>query len=311
MTLTKAFTGVHAALLTPRTQDGTLDIDALQRLVRFLLSRGVTAFAVNGATGEFCLTTAHELRAMLRAVRDAGANTILSGVGSTSVSGAMELSTIAADEAADGLLLSMPYFFRYSQGDLETYCRTVVSRSPLPALLYNLPQFSSGLDKQTVRRLITEESNIIGIKDSSGSLEILRDLKAHGVNALKIVGNDSVLAQALTEGICDGVVSGVACALPELILDLFQQAIGSNGFLRASQLLEDVVQQLDQFPAPWALKWAAEAREIIPATFALPISDARTAQANAFSSWLKNWISTEQLGSMYPRKTAATSQVAS
>ena len=295
MSLTKQFSGVHAALLAPRTQEGTLDIDALQRLIRFLLSKGVTAFAVNGATGEFCITTATELRAVLRAVRDAGADKILCGVGSATVAGAKELCSIAADEAADGLLLPMPYFFRYNQDDLETYCRTVASHTPLPTLLYNLPQFSSGLDKETVRRLITGNTNIVGIKDSSGSLDILRDLKEHGVDASKIVGNDSVLAQALREGVCDGVVSGVACALPELIVDLWKQTSGSGEFLRSTRLLEEVITQLDKFPVPWALKWAVEAREIAPATFALPVSEARATQANEFSSWLRNWLCVEHI----------------
>ena len=220
---------------------------------------------------------------------------MLCGVGSATVAGAMELCSVAADEGAHGLLLPMPYFFRYSQDDLETFCRTVARQTQLPTLLYNLPQFSSGLEKQTVRRLITENENIVGIKDSSGSLEILRDLKEHKVDACKIIGNDSVVAEALAEGTCDGVVSGVACALPELLLKLFQQEIGSNEFLRSARLLDEIIAQLDRFPVPWALKWAVEARGIAPATFAQPISDARATQAIEFSSWLKQWLRTANI----------------
>ena len=91
-------------------------------------------------------------------------------------------------------------------------------------LLYNLPQFTSGLSKETVRRLILEVPNIIGIKDSSGSLDILSDLTAHNVETCRIVGNDSALALALTQRVCDGVVSGVACALPETIQALYAEA---------------------------------------------------------------------------------------
>ncbi|GGA53654.1 hypothetical protein GCM10011507_00980 [Edaphobacter acidisoli] len=202
----------------------------------------------------------------------------------------MELCAVASDEGADGLLLPMPYFFRYAQEDLDIYCRTVASCTRLPVLLYNLPQFSSGLEKPTVRQLIAETENIVGIKDSSGSLEILRDLKDHGIDACRIVGNDSVLAKALSEGVCDGVVSGVACALPELILDIFQQTVASKEFHRSTHLLAELIKQLDQFPVPWALKWAVETRGIAPATFAQPITNERASQANEFSSWLKNWL---------------------
>ncbi len=96
-------------------------------------------------------------------------------------------------------------------------------------------------------------------------LDILRDLTAHGVDTCRIVGNDSVLAPALIEGICDGVVSGVATALPEVILELYgqNQQTGSAEFRRASRLLDEFIAQLEPFPTPWGLKWIVEARGIL------------------------------------------------
>ena len=288
----KQFSGVYAALLTPRTPDGAVDANALQNLVRFLLSKGVESFAVNGATGEFCMTTAPELRSLLRAVRDAGADAtrILCGVGSSSTRGVKELASIAADEGAAALLLPMPYFFRYAQEDLELYCRTVANSARLPLLLYNLPQFSSGLDKDTVHKLISETENIVGIKDSSGELDILRDLSNRRVDGSRIVGNDTVLADAITEHICDGVVSGIACALPELVLGLFKEPAGSEKFHHSAQLLSEFAARLDQFPAPWALKWAVEARGVMPATISYPVTERRATQASNFMSWFREWL---------------------
>lgn len=288
----KQFSGVYAALLTPRTPDGAVDANALKGLVRFLLSKGVESFAVNGATGEFCMTTAPELRLLLRAVRDAGADPtrILCGVGSSSTRESIELAAIAAADGAAALLLPMPYFFHYAQEDLDLYCRTIANTTKLPVLLYNLPQFSSGLDKDTVRRLISETENIVGIKDSSGTLDILRDLSERKVDACRIVGNDTVLAEAITERVCDGVVSGVACALPELVLSLFKHPARSEKFHRSAQLLSQFVSQLDQFPVPWALKWALDARGVIPATISYPVTERRATQARGFTSWFREWL---------------------
>lgn len=287
---TKQFSGVHAALLTPRTPAGVVDIEALKKLVRFLMAKEIDFFAVNGATGEFCMMTAEELRVVLRVVREAGAARILCGVGAPTTNGAIERAAIANDEGAAGLLLPMPTFFRYEQDDLYLYCRTVADSTNLPVLLYNLPQFSSCLEKETVLRLIVEAENIVGIKDSSGSLDILRHLSHHKANICRLVGNDTVLAQALRENICDGVVSGVACALPELVLHLFKQPVDSEQFQRSAHLLVEFVAQLNQFPVPWGLKWAVESRGIASATFAQPITEARTAQARDFSMWLKKWL---------------------
>lgn len=292
----KQFSRAYAALLTPRTPDGAVDANALKDLVRFLLSKGIESFAINGATGEFCMTTAPELRLLLRAVRDAGADPtrILCGVGSSSSRRTMELASIAADEGAAALLLPMPYFFRYAQDDLDIYCRTVANSTSLPVLLYNLPQFSSGLDKDTVRRLISETENIVGIKDSSGTLDILRDLTEHGIDACRIVGNDTVLAEAITERVCDGVVSGVACALPESVLNLFRQPAGSEKFHRSSYQLNEFVAQLNQFPVPWALKWALDARSVMPATISYPVTERRATQASNFMSWFREWLAASE-----------------
>ena len=76
----------------------------------------------------------------------------------------------------------------------------------------------------------------------------------HGVEACRLVGNDSVLTTVLTEGLCDGVVSGVACVMPELILSLNgqDQRIDSVDFRHVSQRLDEFIAQLNVFPTPWA-----------------------------------------------------------
>jgi 4-hydroxy-tetrahydrodipicolinate synthase len=285
--------GVYAAVLTPRHADESIDVPALRKLIEFLMAQGISTFAMNGATGEFCLTTPDQLRLILSTVKDASRGTaqILCGVGAAGTAFAIELAAVAESESVKALLLPMPYFFPYQQDDLDSFCRTVAAGTKLPILLYNLPQFTSGLDKQTVRTLITEVPNIIGIKDSSGSLEILRDLTAHEVDACRIIGNDSALAPAMLEGICDGVVSGVACALPEVILALYAQgaSTGSAEFHHASKLLTEFIYHLNLFPTPWGLKWIVEARGVCRATFAQPVTPRRLAQAHAMAEWFSDW----------------------
>ncbi len=290
----KTISGVYAAVLTPRHEDESVDVESLRKLIEFLMAQGISTFALNGATGEFCLTTPPQLRVIISTVKDAGKGKakILCGVGAAGTALAIELAGIAEDEGVQGLLLPMPYFFPYQQEDLDIYCRAVAGSTTLPILLYNLPQFTSGLDKATVRTLIAEVPNIVGIKDSSGSLDILRDLTLHQVDACRIVGNDNALAPALLEQVCDGVVSGVACALPEVILALYAQAesTGSSEFERASSLLSEFIAQLDAFPTPWGLKWIVQSRTICDARFAQPVTAHRLAQANAMAEWFAKWL---------------------
>jgi 4-hydroxy-tetrahydrodipicolinate synthase len=296
VTTKKLVSGVYAAVLTPRFADDAVDVKALRALIVFLMAKGISKFAMNGATGEFCLTTPEQLRIILRTVQEAsdGKAEILCGVGAPGSVLAKELAAIAESAEVKGLLLPMPYFFPYQQEDLDLFSRDVAASTKLPILLYNLPQFTSGLEKETVRRMITEVPNIVGIKDSSGSLEILRDLTDHGVDACKIVGNDNALAPAMKEGICDGVVSGVACAMPEVILSLYGEvdSTGSEEFATASRLLSEFIQQLDAFPTPWGLKWIVEARGIVKAGFSQPVTEHRIEQSREMIRWFGEWLPT-------------------
>jgi 4-hydroxy-tetrahydrodipicolinate synthase len=179
----------------------------------------------------------------------------------------------------------MPYFFPYKQDDLEQFSRSVAAAVSVPVMLYNLPQFTTGLKKETVRTLITDVPNIIGIKDSSGSLEILSHLTEHKVDACRIVGDDAALAAALRADVCDGVVSGVACVAPELIRALFD-----NRSAGAEQALNELIAQLRHFPTPWGLKFIAQARSILKATFPVPLSPERKVQGERMEQWFSPWF---------------------
>ena len=288
----KRFQGVYAAVLTPRRADGTLDLAALRSLLRFLRARGITRYAINGATGEFCLTTPEQLRELLEAVRaESGpAAEILCGVGAAGTAGAEALVRVAEEAAVQGVLLPMPFFFSYSQDDLAAFCSTIAAGTRLPILLYNLPQFATGLDAATVCDLVRQVPNVVGVKDSSGSLAIVSALTAQEPEACRILGNDAVLAASLEGGLCDGVVSGVACVLPEMICALYAAPTTTPAFATLAAELEKFVEELNSFPTPWGLKWAAEERGVLQARFAQPVSPQRALTAQAFRSWFRGWL---------------------
>jgi 4-hydroxy-tetrahydrodipicolinate synthase len=285
--------GVFAAVLTPRRGDDTVDVAVMRQLIEFLVQHGIFQFAVNGATGEFCLTTPEQLRTILSIVRSVAGEraTVVCGAGAASIAQTLALSQVAQDEGAAALLLPMPYFYSYEQHDLEAFCRTVAASVKLPILLYNLPQFATGLEEETVCRLIRDVPNVIGIKDSSESLNILRSLTQQKMGALRIVGHDGVFAQALSEGVCDGVISGICGVFPELIQSLhaYRGDCASSEFRRTDELIKEVILQLDRFPIPWGLKWIAQARGIMRAGFAHPVSPRRAEESRSFTELFPQW----------------------
>lgn len=292
---TKQFRGVYAAVLTPRFDDGTLDLPSFRALLQFLGARGTRRFALNGATGEYCLTTPAELSELLTTTRDEFRDAeILCGVGGAGLAQTEGLMHIAETSHVSGLLLPMPYFFPYRRDDLVAFCKEAAARTQLPVLLYNLPQFTTGLDPDLVCDLARDVHNIVGVKDSGGTLDIVTALTKQVPEACRIIGNDSVLAEARQQDVCDGVVSGVACPLPELIHALFRTDPASEAFATQKAELDTLIQHLNSFPTPWGLKWAAEVRGALRAHFALPVSPERARAALDFQTWLADWLPTLQ-----------------
>lgn len=285
---------MYAAVITPRGSDGHIDEVSFRHQLEFLLANGIGGFALNGATGEFCLTTTEDLRVLLRLAAEAtnGCGKFLCGIGSPRAQHAIQFGKMAIDAGAEALLLPMPYFFRYTQDDLATFCRLVSKEVSAPILLYNLPQFASGLESSTVCDLIRGGENIVGIKDSGDSLDILRTITHLGIPCRRIVGNDREVAPALRQGLCDGAVSGVACVFPELIRSLFELQTGSPEFGRAAALLDEFTVRLERFPVPWGLKWISETRDIVPATFEQPVSEHRAKEGEQLRKWFHSWQKT-------------------
>lgn len=284
--------GVYAAIPTPRDADGKLNEKSLRDSVAFLLERGIRGFALNGATAEYCTVTPTELVRILAIVREMLPTDakFICGIGSASLHGCEASGAAAIEAGAAALLLPMPHFFPYQQEDLIEFCRTAAARLPLPILLYNLPQFTTGLEPPTVLHLLHECPNIIGIKDSSGKLDILQELDP---SYCRMVGNDSILTGALRDGVCDGVISGVACVLPELLLSLYAERSSTQSprFLHVEQALKEFIEKISGFPVPWGLKWIAEARGIAPASFSQPVSESRRIQARELQAWFHQWHS--------------------
>ena len=284
--------GVSAAVLTPRTDTDAVAEVQFRHSLDFLLARGIRSFALNGATGEFCLTSPAQLERILAnasPITDFDGQFVV-GIGTPGYTASVELGRMAADAGAKAVLLPMPYFFPYEQADLRAFVSRVADALSIPVLLYNLPQFTSAIAPQTSLQLIREHGNIAGIKDSSGSLDTLRLLTAEGVDCCRIVGSDTALGRALEEGVCDGVVSGVACVLPELIQRVFAAGVSapdSVEFRAANDHLEALIEEINVLPVPWGLKVVSEERQLGPAKFALPIAPERQLQIAQLRTWFR------------------------
>ncbi len=277
-------------MLTPRTASGLIDRDALEANALFVLKCGARGLCLSGATGEYSIATEQERVETIEWIRAIVPEDrlLLAGVGAPDVQSAVRLAGKFQAAGADLLLVPTPHFFPYPAAEIEAFYRVVAAATPMPILIYNLPSFTSGVPQPVVLRLIESVSKIVGIKDSSGELDILRALTGKPeLAARRIIGNDNAFRAVLDGGLVDGCISGVAGVLPELTIACLQTAPEP-----ALALLEELIPRLGPFPTPWGLKLMAEARGFFPARYAMPVSPGMQDEIQRFYEWFATWWTT-------------------
>jgi len=297
----KIFHGPLAALLTPRTSSGRVDLEAIERLVEIVLEQGATGVVVAGGTGEYAALTVEDRRAMHeRAVAAAaGKGPVVACPGAADFSTSVALAQHALGCGCQAVLLPPPHFYSYSQDDLESFFREAASVIPGPILLYNLPAFTTPISTELALRLIESLPNVIGVKDSSGNLQMLEALtRGPELAACRILGHDQVLVEGLRRGFLDAIISGPAGVVPGLTAALFEsfESGDRERFAALAALFEELVERFGELPYPWVPLWIAEWRGLFPARFPLPLSTARLEQARALEVWFRQWC--EQLGEL-------------
>ncbi len=286
--------GLFAAVVTPTHDDGRLDLGTFDRLVDLAVESGASGICIAGATGEY---PHFEVEDRKRTIRQAAGRLprergLLVGIGAPSMGLSIELGEAAMAAGSRALLLPMPMFFRYEQQDLEAFCAHVSGTLRAPCLLYNLPGFTNGLDRETMIGLLRKEEFLVGVKDSSGEIANVAALsRARGdLPWSLLVGDDHLLRDGLLAG-WDGGISGVAAFCPELLVAIYRAF--TDGRLedtaRLQNLLDELISRIAPFPTPWGIKIGLAARGIETGPLPVPLTPARRQQIAEFTAWFQEW----------------------
>jgi len=286
--------GVNTPLVTPQGDGSKPDLGAMRELIDFVVAGGVRGICIGGTTGEFIHYSLGLRKQMFACAAKHSAVPIIAGIAHSTLAGATELAQAASDSGARALLVMPPYFFRYAQEEVREFFLRFAERAPdtLPILLYNLPAFGNEISPETARDLLAT-GRFAGIKDSSGSFDNFirfKALRTHHRFTL-LVGDDKLFTAARAQG-ADGVISGVAGVLPELLLAI-ERALATGAPMRAQTLdrrLREFIAWLDRFPAPVGLKLALAARGLPAGSLAVPLSPLRLRLAEQFTDWFTQWL---------------------
>jgi 4-hydroxy-tetrahydrodipicolinate synthase len=287
--------GVYAALATPRRK-GSAEPDTAGILdyVDAVAQAGVDGVLLFGSTGEFVhfdiADRIHNLNLAIRRSRVP----VLVNVSHSTLDGAAVLADDAVERGAAGLLLMPPYFFQYSEADIEQFylrfADTVEGR--LPIYLYNIPTVTNRMSAALALRLLAT-GLFAGIKDSSGEWEMFDALNRERNNrAFQIfIGNEIIYVRARYAG-SSGTISGVTAALPELVVSLDRaiRAGKKDSVEKLNKRLMEFLNPIQKFPATVAIKQAAVARGWALDHFAVPPGEVNRAELDRYRDWLKDWI---------------------
>ena len=213
---TPLFTGSSVAIVTPMHPDKSIHLEKLGELIDLQLAAGTAAITVCGTTGESAALTDAEKLEIIRFAVDyvAGRVPVIAGTGSNDTSHALELSREAQAQGVDGLLLVTPHYNKASPKGLIRHYTTVANGVNIPCILYNVPSRTGVSLTVPVYRELSRHPRINGVKEASGSTElVIRTLAACGEELNIWSGNDSQIVPLMALG-AKGVISVLANLLP-------------------------------------------------------------------------------------------------
>jgi 4-hydroxy-tetrahydrodipicolinate synthase len=269
--------GSIVALVTPMHEDGSVDYDALRRLIDWHVAEGTACIGVVGTTGESPTVSVEEHCEIIRVSVEhaAGRVPVMAGAGANATSEAIELTHFAKKVGADCSLQVVPYYNKPSQEGMYRHFRAVAEAVDLPMVLYNVPgRTVADMQPETALRL-AQVPGVIGIKEASGNIERAAWLVKEAPPGFSIYSGDDGTAVALMLLGGHGNVSVTANVAPRAMAELCRAAVAGDARRAAALHLKLLPLHRALFcePSPAPTKWALARMGRCGATLRLPLTD--------------------------------------
>jgi 4-hydroxy-tetrahydrodipicolinate synthase len=257
------FRGTFTALVTP-FRDGEIDWPALEALIEDQIADAITGLVAVGTTGESPTLTADEREQVIRITVEIakGRCQVLAGTGSNSTSATIAATRAAEKLGVDGMLIVAPYYNKPSQEGLFRHFQAIAQATSAPIMLYNIPgRCGVDIGAETVERLAMDCANIVSIKEASGSVDRVSDLRARLPEAFTILSGDDGLTLPFLAVGAVGVVSVVSNLFPAEVGTLVQAFRAGDTksardlHLKLLPLFRDLFIEPNPVPVKTALSW--------------------------------------------------------
>ncbi len=255
------YTGSGVALVTPFCEDGSVNYDALEKLLEFQIENGTDAVFICVTTGQSPTLTHEEHTEVIRfAVKKVNHRVpVIAGTGSNDTAYAVELSQAAQEDGADGLLMVTPYYNKASQSGLVKHFTYVADRVSLPILLYNVPSRTGCNIKPETYQALSQHPNILGVKEANGDISsVAKTIALCGDDFYVYSGNDDQTLPMMALG-GKGVVSVFANILPREMHNICKEYLEGDKeksrreFLHYVELMDALFMDINPIPVKEAM----------------------------------------------------------
>lgn len=270
------FSGSIVALVTPMLENGDIDFTAMESLITWHIVSGTQAIVVLGTTGESSLIKHQEHALILRKAVEiaAGRISIIAGTGLNSTQLTIEATRNAMHAGVDACLIMTPAYIKPTQAGLYQHYQSIAQAVGIPIILYNVPSRTAcDLLPETVIEL-AKISNIIGIKEATGKIERVAQIREACHAGFSIYSGDDVTGLSLILNGGKGIISVTANVAPEAMAQLCQAALQDDQHLAHSlnEKLMPLHQSLFVETNPIPSKWALYKMNKIKAGIRLPLT---------------------------------------
>ena len=241
---TKPLRGIIPPVITPMIDNDTLDVIGLENLLNRMIKGGVSGVFILGTSGEAQNISYNVRKELIKETCRIVEKRIpvLVGITDTSFSESLLLAANAALYGADALVAAPPYYFAPGQAELIQYYNDLANQLPLPLFLYNMPSHVKVMIEPETVLALSENPNIIGLKDSSANgvyFQKLIYLLRNKPEFTLLCGPEEMTAEVILMG-GHGGVNGGANLFPELYVALYDAA-ASKYFEKLAELQSQVL----------------------------------------------------------------------
>ena len=283
--MNELFVGTGVALVTPFLSDKKIDYDSLERIIKFVDLPEIDYLAIMGTTGESATLSWNEKIEILEFTKGkAPDQPILFGLGGNDTTQLLKEISLINKYPIDGILSVTPYYNRPSQAGLISHYRQIADTSDHPIILYNVPSRTGVNLESDTTLILSEHSNIMGIKEASGDLkQCERIVNSKSDNFLLLSGNDSETLAILKLG-GNGSISVLANYKPQIFGNMVRSYLNKEyeKALKYQNELREYFEWMDLEGNPTSIKTALKTIHLCKKTVRSPLMEGSIDLENKF-----------------------------